>query len=45
MEAGQRKAAIREIMARWEDLRDDKGRPLVTERLIRALPKSGRKKR
>jgi hypothetical protein len=39
------KAAIREIMARWEDLRDDKGRPLVTERLIRALPKSGRKKR
>lgn len=35
-------AAVRQIMDQWSDLVDLKGRPLVTERLIRALGKSGR---
>jgi hypothetical protein len=37
-------AAVREIMARWDDLVDDKGKPLITERLIRTLGDSGRPK-
>ena len=36
------KAAVRQIMEQWADLVDDKGRPLVTERLVRKFPRSGR---
>jgi hypothetical protein len=37
-------AAVREIMERFSDLVNDKGKPLVTERLIRTLGNSGRPK-
>lgn len=35
-------AAVREIMARYSDLVDDKGNPRVTDRLIRGLGKTHR---
>lgn len=35
-------AAVRAIMDQWSDLVDAKKKPLVTERLIRTLPRSGR---
>jgi hypothetical protein len=35
-------AAVRAIMEMFDDLRDDRNKPLITERLIRTLPPSGR---
>lgn len=38
-------AAVREIKDRFADILDDEGNPMVTDRLIRALPASWRNKR
>lgn len=37
-------AAVRQIVDQWSDLVNEKGKPLVTERLVRSLGPSGRQK-
>lgn len=37
-------AAVRQIVDQWSDLVNEKGEPLVTERLVRSLGPSGRQK-
>ena len=37
-------AAVRQIVDQWSDIVNEKGKPLVTERLVRSLGPSGRQK-